>query len=305
MRILFFFIRLAVLAAVLGVFIYFVGGTLWLKIGSYGFQQDIQELPLLSKKVTEYTQVCQNAPQSSDNSIPLGFQLRFLNDQEYVTEVVCSLIENVPIEIKRGKLPPLLTKAPGSAGIYYPLEQTTLYTSSLRLKSINKELGFSLEGDVFKMGLDIQPLAGLYPKAECNAFGYACCNSASEIGKNQLIGKMVTDCPTNCFAACKSVPFVALFNSDPPYDSQTREIALTTDNLSVLFNYSINPKTVTSVHIDYGDGTGEDSQYADGIFTHTYACMGGCHYTVSLTSKDADGVSSLETGESKIYIVRR
>src|SRR5258708_6153576 len=101
MRILAFFLRLLVFSAIIGVFVYFFGGTIWLKVGSYGFSQDITQLTLYDKNIATYNKICQTSPGSSENSVPLSFQLRFIDDRQYALEVVCTLIENTPIEIKR------------------------------------------------------------------------------------------------------------------------------------------------------------------------------------------------------------
>lgn len=289
----------------IGVFIYFLGGTLWLQVGTYNFRSEVESLPRLARNVADYTAMCQHSPQSSDNSTPLGFEIRFLDDRHYVVEVVCTLIENSPIELKRGSLPPLITKMPGSSGIYYPLDQQTINLSAVRLFSINKELGISLSGDEVKVGTDIQAVIGDFPKAECAAFGYSCCTVAATVGQGVPLTGVVTDCAQNCFASCKSVPFIELFNSDPAYEPERREITMTSASLDVVFNYAISPKTVNKIHIDFGDGSTQDSTYPDGIFTHTFSCAGPCNYTVKLSAVSADGTASLDTNEAKIYIIRR
>ncbi len=305
MRILYFFFRLLLLAAAVGAFIYFLGGNIWLQIGTYPFRQDIEQLTIYNRQLAAYTQMCQNSPESSAYSTPLGFELRFLDERKYVIEVVCKLIEGSPIEIKSGSLPLFISKLPGSAGFFFPLDERETVISAVRLFSFNKELGVALEGDTVKTGNDIQPILGNFPRAACVSFGYACCEEGSQSGQGEMLTRAVTDCPTRCFPSCASVPFVELFNSDPPYEPQSREIVMTESQMAVVFNYGISPKTISSVHIDFGDGSGEDSTYADGIFTHTFSCPGPCRYSAKLSARDSKGVSSIETNESKIYIIRR
>lgn len=305
MRILGFLFRLAVILTLVGAFIYTLGGTIWLQVGTYTFRTDVEQLPRYNRNIADYTAMCQNSPQSSENSTPLGFEIRFLNDQEYVVEVVCRLIENAPIELKKGRLLPFISKLPGSAGIFYPIEQQEVFTSAVRLKSINKEIGVALVGDTLKVGQEISAVIANFPKAECLSFGYSCCNLSSQTGKGEPLTRVVTDCPTSCYSACGTVPFVELFNSDPPYDRQTRELVMSGDSLDVLFNYGINPKDVKNVSIDYGDGTVENSPYPDGIFTHTFSCAGPCRMIVKITATDKAGLSSIETEETKIYIIKR
>lgn len=305
MRILGFFFRLLVVAGVIGAFVYFLGGTLWLQVGTYNFRTDVEQLTRYPRNIADYTQMCQHSPQSSENSTPLGFELRFLDERNYVVEVVCTLIENSPIEIKQGSLPPLITKLPGSAGFYYPLDQKEVVTSAVRLFSINKEVGIALTGDTLTVGPDIYSVIGNFPKAECSAFGYSCCNVGSQVGQGNQLTRVVTDCATSCFPVCGTVPFVEFFNSDPPYETQTREIVMSADTLDVVFNYNISPKDIKNVHINFGDGNEQNSTYADGIFTHTYSCPGPCRIAAVISATDAAGVSSIESEETKIYIVRR
>lgn len=305
MRILSFFFRLFVITGIVGVFVYFFGGTIFLMVGTYNFRQQVEQLPLYSRNIADYAQMCQHSPQSSENSTPLGFEIRFLDDQRYVVEVICTLIENSPIEIKSGSLPPLIAKMPGSAGFFYPLEQKELVTSALRLKSINKELGMALIGDTVSVGDSIQPVIGGFPKGECASFGYFCCGEGSEVGQGVALTQVVTNCANRCFPVCKQVPFVELFNSDPAFAPNSREVVMTGPTLDVIFNYGISPKTIKNVHIDFGDGSVQESIYADGIFTHTYSCPGPCRLVVKLSATDAVGTPSIETDESKIYIIRR
>ena len=305
MRIFFFFLKLAIFSSVVGALVYFFGGTLWLQVGSYAFQQDVAQLPLYDHNIAVYTHMCQQSPQASDNSTPIEFQIRFLDDRQYVVEVVCSLIENSPIEIKRATLPLFIAKLPGSAGLVFPVDPSVEVTSAVRLGSINKQLGIELKGDTVSTGQAIEPLVGLYPKAECASFGYSCCTEGSQAGKGDPLSRSVTDCPTRCFPACGSVPFVELFNSDPPYEQESREVSMNGNSLDVIFNYGVNPKTVKNVHIEYGDGKNQDSTLADGIFSHTYTCSAACRYVVTLTTTDSSGVSSVETSQSKIYIVKK
>lgn len=305
MRILFFFFKLALFCGTLGILVYFFGGTLWLKIGSYGLQQDVEQLPRYFHNISIYNKLCQESPQSSENSVPFAFQLRFLDDRVYALELVCTLIESSPIELKRGSLPPFIARAPGSAGFSYPIAQPEDSVSAIRLRSLNKEIGMQLSGDAVSLSSDIHPIVGLYPRAECASFGYQCCSQGSQAGKGALMTGPVTDCASTCFASCSNLPFVELFNSDPPYEQETREIEMPVSTLDVVFNYGVNPKTVKNVHISFGDGQEQDSPLADGIFSHTYTCDGPCTYTASLTTIDGSGVSSVETSQSKIYIVKR
>lgn len=305
MRILRFFVQFGVLALIVAAFVWLVGGTIWLRMATIPFQQEVKTLTEMNKQFQSYTQRCQSAPSSTQDSSPIGVQIRFVDDQSYVVELVCSLIESQPIELHTGKLPPLITRAPGSAGFFYSNAGGS--DTGVDLVSLGKHLSMVLEKDTFSIGKSIAIPDAAYPQNSCKGFGFSCCSDQSGVGDGVQKSVGVLDCPTSCFERCSSVPFVELFTSDPLATFDLHEINLSKESQSVTFSYAVTStnSTVASVSIDYGDGSNDSATTSQGIFSHTYTCASGCRYTVKIAGKDALGKSSLESPQSTLYIVRK
>lgn len=305
MRILSFFFKFGLFLVVLGALGYLFGGTLWLKMGTFGFINEVNALTNTNKQLQQYTPMCQQASSASQDSTPLGVQLRFTNNTHYVIELVCSLIEDSPIKIREGNLLPLITKDPGSAGFYYAVSgQNDAWVS---LGSLGKHAYITLKDDTVSLHDTAETVLNSLPKSECDSFGYSCCNDGSLLGEGEARIDGVTDCPGKCFPVCQKVPYVELFASDPAATIDTRELTLTQATNDIVFNYGVNSANgkITEVQIDYGDGATDSSTLPQGVFTHTYNCSGPCKYTVSLQARDITGKVSIATQESKIYIVKK
>ncbi|PWU22885.1 hypothetical protein C5B42_04855 [Candidatus Cerribacteria bacterium 'Amazon FNV 2010 28 9'] len=307
MRILHFFLQVLILCIFISLFVYFWGGQLWLKVGTYQFIQDGMSLPAGAKQLEAYTQMCAQAPSSSDASTPIGMQLRFNDNTSYSIELVCSLIENSPIHIKDGKLPPLISKDPGSAGFFYSFSGDNL--ASVSLSSLGKHQIVMLKNDSVYLSDTDEASQNQYPQSVCTSFGYSCCNNQSNVGVGDVRSLGVVDCPTACYRSCTALPYVELFDTDPAVSVSTRETVMKSASQDFIFNYGVHPSVatekVTTVHIDYGDGQSQDSTQAEGIFTHTYTCQTSCRFTVKLTISDTAKKTSIESPGSIIYIVKR
>lgn len=303
MRVFIFFLRIAIIAGIAGVFMYFFGGNVWLHLGSGGFFADARSLIGYSKDFTGFTQQCQQAPAGGDSSSPQAFQLRFIDNSRYALEVVCTLTPTMPITIKEGHLPPLMTKVPGSSGLLYPVSGDA--NGVVQLTSLGKIMTVQLQNDSVEINSAADLTVAVNPKAECQSFGYACCSDNSKVGQGSQLSAGVTDCPRTCWRSCMSVPFIELFTSDPAMSVDSHIVTLTSSSQDVVFNYGVNTNglKVSTVHIDYGDGAEGSSTFAQGVFTHTYTCNGPCKYTVKLKANTADGKVSVDSLDGTIYIV--
>jgi hypothetical protein len=304
MRVLRFFFQLFILAAIVGVFMYTIGGTVWLTASTSHFLNDVKSLSRLSQKIQQYIPACQEAPGSSENSSPNGFQLRFTDNHHYVIELVCSLIEDTPIQLSEGTLPPFITKDPGSSGFYY--SQAEDLTANIQLRSFGKTKVIQARTDKISFPATYDT-SSTVPKNTCSGFGYFCCNDQSQTGTGEHRTEGITDCPAQCYATCNTIPFVEFFASDPVANVNASEIAMTTSSLDVTFNYGVQTPDdkVSAVTIDYGDGNTQDASELQGIFVHTFTCDSTCRYKVTLRVTDTKGRTSVENKTGTIYIVRR
>jgi hypothetical protein len=247
---------------------------------------------------------CQKAPASSDYSVPIAAQLRFLDEQTYQIELICTLIETTPIVVAQGKLPMFITKMPESSGFYVDL--TSPEPSSLTVKSLRSEKTFVFDEKLLAATAKRPDIAKTsLPKTACAGWGYQCCQTSAQKGTGTQKQSGVLDCPSSCFAACTSIPMVVALTSDP-YPSNN-EVIMTTSSVTVTFSYTstYSGGKVAKVWIDYGDGSRDETTEAIGVFTHTYTCNEQCRYKAVVHIEDAVGNSSVESDASTLYIVRR
>ncbi len=301
MRIAGFFIRTLFTLGILAALVYFLGGQLWMAIGLRGFLAEMRDLQTAKLNTASYAKQCQNAPGSSSLSVPLAVQLRFIDESQYAIELRCTLIEESPVHLSKGTLPLFVTKVAGASGFYIDLKSPT--TSTITLKSFAATKTFTLDTKSEFVNADAS--IETYPATTCGGWGYMCCNQDQEkgVGKSQDAG--VTDCSANCFSACKSIPYIQSFITDPyPYNGNI--VRMDAEQLTVTFSYTVSNVSAesASIHIDYGDGTSDDSTQATGSFVHTYACSGPCENVAVLTATDAQGNSSVVNDSSTIYIRR-
>lgn len=284
---------------------YFIASQMWLAIGSRQFMSDIAVLEDLVDNPSGNAKRCQNAPASSKFSVPRAVQLRFTNDSSYVVELVCSLIENTPVQITQGTLPYLITKTPGTSGFYVDLAKPQ--ASAVTLRSLYAHTDFNFSGKLLPASQKIPGEKTVsVPATSCAGWGYQCCQSPSEIGSGASESTGVLDCPTTCFGVCTPRPYIVAFVSDP-YPASNNEIVMDSDTLTVTFSYTaeLTGGAISGVNIDYGDGQKDSSTEATGVFTHSYSCSGPCRFSAQITASDTKGNSSLATDTATLYIVRR
>ena len=134
MRIVGFFIRSLLSLGILAALVYFVGGYLWMTVSLGSFRSNISVLEDSLANTSTINKLCVNAPASSPYSVPKAIQLRFIDNKNYVLEVVCSLIENTPVQMGMGTLPSFIEKEQGSSGFY--VDMVASQPSSVTLRSL-------------------------------------------------------------------------------------------------------------------------------------------------------------------------
>lgn len=263
-------------------------------------------------------------------------QLRFISDNEYVVEAICSQFIFSPIEVERGELPMMVTKESGQSGIVWGEEPSGVIISLMGRKS-----GVFVRDGV--ISTDINNMVGVEmadgPITSCQGYGFACCQSDFQEGLgDQLLG--VTDCPKTCYSSCRERPVVLSFASSPFVDPTTRQLTVKRGQ-NVTFSYVIsddqtdpfaglnleeenqiavkmltivenflNPKTQNDqsednqVWIDFGDG--QRSKFSDlqGSVERAYTCnKAQCVYTASIRAINGQGVESADTIINSIKVV--
>lgn len=99
-----------------------------------------------------------------------ALQLRFIDNRNYVIEVICNQFQSDPIVIKNYTLPLFVTKSPGSAGNGREMIEVRFKSRHLVGKKFwvlkNQELKTYTAGSV-----DL----GITPISTCAGYGFQCC----------------------------------------------------------------------------------------------------------------------------------
>lgn len=247
-----------------------------------------------------YNKQCKAAPSASPLSAPVALQLRFIDEKTYVIEVICSFIENTPVVITRGTLPRLVTKDPGSSGIY--VDGKNPESASFSLRSFFQTKNISFDGKSVSSTALPNATQSTLPITVCTGYGYQCCDGATQKGEGKTAS--ASDCQSSCFAVCKNLPYVLSFSADPYPVNQ--EIRMDSDTVDVSFSYAadLSGGKIARVIIDYGDGTLDVSTESTGIFNHTFICPSVCTIPVTIKAEDATGLSSVANESATLYIKR-
>lgn len=269
-----------------------------------------------------------------ENGMVHQTQLRFLDSNEFVIEVVCNQFPLSPIKISDGSLPMLVQKEKGYSGVIWNSENPGLNIFVLgRVAAVYvNEEGF--------VRTQLKPSVKNFhpgPSSECSSYGYACCdaNSQAGAGKQQTL---VLDCPKTCFEKCEDRPLVLSFLTQPYYDKMTRLLEVS-PGTEVKFNYTISPSqddifAVSSlsqdadfveksiykiskfiepkkhkeqqvqVVVNFGDGERQTVTDLQGQVSHVYTCnKSQCKYKAQLTAINKVGVKSVQDLDSTINIL--
>ncbi|MFZ5376733.1 MAG: hypothetical protein ACOZAN_03655 [Patescibacteria group bacterium] len=334
MRILRFFFSFFVTLTLFGIVISLVMREVMLFIGVNQVKQGLNRIKLVENNGSYVNECLLMGGSSADDDL-VSFQLRFISDNEYVIEAICSQYRLSPIEIETVKLKPFIKKEPGKSGIIWDSE-----LSGVTLSVLGRKAMVIVEGKQIKSvyGDSLESTIPPGPTASCGGFGFQCCMDDFELGDgDQLLG--VTDCPKSCYQSCLSRPVVLSFNTNPFFDTRTRNLTVHSGEL-VTFSYmasdnqtsedlgqqlngmdgviytmltflesfmsadsKVEVKGGTTITLYYGDG--QQAQFTDlqGSAEHVYTCGGpSCNYQTVIEAKNARGTTSASNVLAKVNI---
>ncbi len=262
---------------------------------------DYSKLRSLAGNTGEYQDRCQNRSGELAGGGVSQVQLRFIDDKEYVIEVLCNRFELTPITADENILPWSVKKLAGNTGFVWQKNSKTM-RGGVRLEIWGRERAFgpglnSISADaVDTAAFDVGPLSS------CEGYGYACCNQDTEEGTGELYSA-VLDCPQNCYATCEKLPIILSLNTDPYLTPETRTVSIASDQ-SVTFQWVVELPTDTGViEIDYGDGSSEEVAASTEQTQHTYTCSRSrCRYEVQIQATDAAGRRSAQTPITQLVV---
>jgi hypothetical protein len=259
----------------------------------------LNQLKSIDRNRQTYLGECRKQGAELNENTISRLQLRFLNNHEYVLEVICAQFQLTPIQISEMTLPPFVTKVAGSAGVIWGDEQ-----SGVVLQVWGRKRAVLVEQRELLYETPEESLNFSYgPTTTCEGYGFQCCQEETSQGAgDQFSG--VSDCPRSCYSACSSRPIVLSFTSDPFMDPETRTARIKNGE-TVSFNYVVDSQNpLTEVRLVYGDGQTEFLPDKEGNFTHTYACStSSCQYEVFLTATDATNATAAITPVTRLSII--
>lgn len=285
-----------------------------LLVGEKQLTQSLKSLMAASRQQIYYNQCQQLNRQYGLESNSTIFQLRFINDQEYLLETVCQALPDRPNEIGRGKLPDLLSKIPGSSGFILNQETTQVRLQVLRevvdqLAAVMPWLESGLRPEVVITVSDSQIIDSsdllnvLGPNTDCAGFGFKCCAEVIEKGSGQQI--TAQDCSGRCFASCQSLPAVLAFTAAPGFDQFSRSIDVTSGQQVEFWTVSNADENLLQV-INFGDGNSHRDQSQIQPVIHQYSCLTNiCEYNAEVQLEDENGVKSIVSPVSTIKVTVR
>jgi hypothetical protein len=262
-------------------------------------------------------------------------QLRFIDQNSYVLEVICDQFQANPVLVEKHTLPLLSLKAYGDSGLVSgavenQLELQVLGRSGLVHHASSGEVNWSYG----KLPAD-QPFNG--PLTMCAGYGLKCCQESEEQGHGKAIQGAI-DCPKTCYEGCWARPVVLGFNTQPFYDLTTRTMEVQAGE-EITFDYTVsetqqdnfadtpikeqkngisvmlavvqgwfkpqdNTQTaLRQVVVAFGDGQQTELTDLQGTTTHAYTCAKpSCTYTASVKAVNAQGVEAQETRLGQVTI---
>jgi hypothetical protein len=287
------------LLSIAGAFL--VGRELLLLYTSVTLTNQVNTVKLYSKNPTIYEQAClAKFPDITGGEALDGFQLRFLDETNYVIEAVCKFHDNEPIVIRAGGLPQFAKHMAGSSGLFFdPSNAPSKFAIDVFGRSSSVAIGSV--GDTME------------PATSCTGWGYQCCDAQTQVALGVNVGNKAIDCPGRCVSICKSRPVVLSFAVDPQMTPERVTTLARVGNqpLQATFTYVVSDPdgSVTSVLLDFGDGQSQkftDSQtVTQNVAAHNYACPGTqlhCSFTATLTVTDNEGYVSPDTPGAKILV---
>jgi len=292
MRIISFLITSIIILAVL-----LVGGGLLAReslmvLGTSSVRSSLTILHQLSRDNLQFARQCrEKGGNNSDVATIGGLQLRFLDNRNYVIEVICNQFQSDPIVIERYSLPMFVTKSPGSSGIIWGNDR-----SAVQIESFGRKEVLGVEGEEVKSYAAGSVDLGITPISTCAGYGHQCCQQETTAGQG-LPFTGVVDCPKNCYSACQPRPIFLSLNTDPFMDELSR-ITDAKAGEPMTFSYvaSFDVKTPITITIDFGDGQQETFSTLTGKASHQYACLtASCTYQVKLSAKAANNIEAAQT----------
>ena len=329
MRFLKWFIVMMVAAVILPA----VGWGMWVEASAWWEARELLQSymriqSLANEPLEEHGFKCklENAVGSQKRSDGLGniagYQVRFVDRQKYVVELVCGTDLKTFIKLSEGDIGHGVDKYDGS-GTFYPVffrrtgEEDFSGGVKLRNKYRRVRVGFE-EGKpgIRYASLDQPLLPEFAPPTTCEGWSGLCCDGQIQAGGGKQLP--ATDCPGNCFASCLRYPQVTSFYLERSDEGEGEVVVGSGSQVRFYYDVTDIDGVLTDVRLDFGDGSREaaliEANSADpdvrprslvsGSGEHRYKCsFEYCEFWAKVGAVDNDGLSNLDLTENRIRII--
>ncbi len=301
MRVLRFFLSSFIIVVVVAGVGFLITREALLLWGMSGLRTAVSQMRRASANSEPYIKDCQRRGGSDlSESIIERIQTKFTSSTEFQVEIICRQFFLDPIVVSTTMLPPFVAKAPGSSGLIWDADQTSV---TLKVWGRSRTLVLNVDTATYT-NKEVGAPTGSGPVAACEGYGFSCCSLESAQGVGEQIGA-ANDCPRSCFSSCVSRPVVLSFSSDPFYEPATRQVSVSAGQ-SMVFTYVIDfgAQEMGQVTIEFGDGQSQTLTTSEGLVNHIYACaQAQCSYQARVIATDARDVTSADTAVTKIRVV--
>ena len=289
MRIIKFLFKSILLIGCIGGVLFLLGREILLFMGVSRLKSSLSRIRSMTVQRTYIAQCKAKGAtfDTEDNSAVL--QLRFISDNEYVAEILCSQLTLDPIVVAQETLPQFVKKIPGGSGIVWGDDK-----SGVAIEIFNRRKTVFVQDQLIYTENNYDEL-GLGPATTCGGNGFSCCQIESEQGIGELFTG-ATDCPKSCYSQCISRPVILAFNTEPGLNLQTGTLNIDSGE-TVTFSYVVDAGNTNEVNIelDYGDGQKKTFFTDKQVNEHTYFCgKSECEYSVKITAENSRGITAFE-----------
>ncbi|MCD8484275.1 hypothetical protein LRY65_00160 [Candidatus Woesebacteria bacterium] len=294
------FLKLSLVLFLIALFGFYGGREIWLFVAAEQVVTDAKHLTY-PKQWEDVISGCSSSTITGSSPFE-GFQLRFIDQENYALEVDCTAVQ--PVAKESTTLPQGVKKTVGSAGFYYDFDLQAL-SGEIQLEFLGRTRVVYADGETVKQTWGTTTFVASQPASACQAFGLTCCDPVEQQGVGEAVSAGVVDCSQNCFSQCLQRPTLLSFTADPTPNHETRTVSVEGTSSLVIFSYAFDETQaeVESVTIQFGDGTTRTLEDANSLVTKEYACpQRGCVYAATVKAVDVRGVESAESRLSTMVI---
>lgn len=292
-----------IVSLALGFLVWFFGEKVLLFLAAYELRREVAGMQQLAK--TGSVTACQGSNDFSYGDL-LGWQLRFVSEDSYVVEPVCSM----------GKGPAVLEKHLShgvvrlwGSGIFMASELSgeqsgdawvhlSLGEHQVVVGWIGHTAKVDWEVDAYEVGGDA-PAQGM-----CSDWGFSCCHDGRQEGDGYQV--WTADCPNRCYQTCIQYPVVTFFNTLPQMDPRSRNVVIYQSSPVVEFGFMVeSDMALSAVQIDFGDGVkSEPLPLKTPSVAHAYECLEAqCVYEARLMAAPGSSVELVESALNQVSVV--